>query len=498
MKKHFTPQTKSHLIAQSRQLVEARYNFTLWEMRLFIEVLEQIKKEDEELKRYRVYYKDLIREYGENKKDYKYIRKASIRLLRKVAHFDYVNEKGQERTYHTVLFTGADTPRNWQDEEEDMFIDFAVNGDLKEQLIQLKSNYLLYDKRHILRLKSKFSVRIYQLLKSHEREAKDTVIVEYEVKILREMLLVDEDGNPNNQYKDYHLFKKRVLLQAQKELKEHTDIAFSFDEIKKGRRIDRIRFFVKKNRKKGKKNEVKQLDLELQEPIKKHVETIVKRSQSPIPKAPQPQPVAIKKPAYNDPIYTNPAYQELIAIGISQPKALELAQKHECNFVLKTISRANQIHQEVPKKNVQGFIITCIEQGTYKAQIEYEEQQKAIRIKEQEKKDNIKYNHEKIMVHYNEFEIIKKAKIEELKAQLTEEEKQTIITCTKKNYKISAGNKTEKDLMDSIFFGYGIEEYFKGTEKFPRIERDFFYYMEKIYDVKCYRNETTRNFELKP
>lgn len=506
MKKHFVPQNKNHLIAQSRQLVEARYNFTLWEMRLFVEVLEQIKKEDTKLREYRVYYKDLIREYGEHKQDYKYIRDASIRLLRKVAHFEYVNEEGQERVYHAVLFTGADTPRNWQEKDENMFIDFSINDKLKEQLIQLKSNYLLYDKRHVLRLKSKFSVRIYQLLKSHEREAKDTVIVEYKIKELREMLLVDENGNPNNQYSKHSMFKKRVLLQAQKELKEHTDISFSFDEIKKGRRVDIIRFFVKKNRKKGKKKESKQLDLELQKPPINPQKTTVKaqksqakRSQkSPEPTyiAPQPAPPIVPKTTgFDHSIHNNPVYQQLMNIGILQYKVVEITQKYEANFVLETIKRANKAHQKVPKKNLQGFIINCIEKGTYQATIEQEKQKKLKRKQQAQIRADKDLFHNKILVNKKNFEAQKKAKIEELKKQITEQEKKEIIAWVRKTYHIVVGNQLEASLLTNTHFDSGIEAYYEGTDKLSRTEIDFIYHMEKIYGIKCAYNFAISKYE---
>ena len=47
--------------------------------------------------------------------------------------------------------------------------------------------------------------------------------------------------NLEGKYKSYNLFKKNVILQAQKELST-TDMAFTFEEIKEGRKIERIKF----------------------------------------------------------------------------------------------------------------------------------------------------------------------------------------------------------------------------------------------------------------
>ena len=45
----------------------------------------------------------------------------------------------------------------------------------------------------------------------------------------------------------YKNFKTKVLLQAQKDLDKFSDIIFTFEEIKKGRRVHRLKFNIKRN-----------------------------------------------------------------------------------------------------------------------------------------------------------------------------------------------------------------------------------------------------------
>jgi plasmid replication initiation protein len=47
-----------------------------------------------------------------------------------------------------------------------------------------------------------------------------------------------------DKYKTYTLFKRRVVEQAQKEL-QHTDMAFEFTEVKKGRKVVKLQFRIK-------------------------------------------------------------------------------------------------------------------------------------------------------------------------------------------------------------------------------------------------------------
>ncbi len=261
----------NQLIAQSRRLVEARYSFGLWELRLYLKMVEMVQKDDKDFRNYRIYFKDLIEDYGGNSgRDYQLIKKSATRLLKKFVTLEYV-ENGKEVIVQTHLLSSAKHPKNWKDDDDNAYLDLSFDPHLKPYLLNLKGNFLLYDRQNILKLQSKFAVRIYQILKSHERKETDNVVVEYKVQKLREMLLVDDEGKPTKEYSKYYMFKKRVLLQSQKELEKHTDIAFSFDEIKKGRRVDMIRFYLRKNRKKKTPTnpiqEVRQLEIEQSETL---------------------------------------------------------------------------------------------------------------------------------------------------------------------------------------------------------------------------------------
>jgi len=119
------------------------------------------------------------------------------------------------------------------------YFDVFVSPILKPYLIQLKERFTLYSFMNISHLRSSFSIRVYQLLKSYEKIGKrsfDVTDLKYKLKI--------EDKYPN-----FADFKKRVLLPSQSEMKKKSDIYFTFTEDKKGRKVERINFFIKKNQK---------------------------------------------------------------------------------------------------------------------------------------------------------------------------------------------------------------------------------------------------------
>lgn len=464
------------LVAQSKRLIEGRYNFTLWEMRVYLKMVEMIRKDDTDFKSYRMYFKDLINEYGsKSKNEYKIINLSAKRLLKKLVKLNYFDDNGNTRIVETHLLSSVDYPEDWRKDDENSFIELSFDPHLKPYLLELKGNYLLYDRRNILKLKSKFSVRIYQLLKSQEREKENKAVIEYTVDDLRNMLLVDDSGNPTNEYSKYYMFKKRVIEQAQKEIKKHTDISFTFEEIKKGRKIHKIRFYVYKNRSKKEETKADLFTKSLPKPKKK------------------PQPV--KAPDFADPIHQNPAYQMLIDKKISQDQAYKLVTDFDTDFILETIKRCNQENETMKKKNLAGFIVDSIKKKRYEQTIQ-DEQNKVNKKKQQaQEKANKENMHQMIKPYYDQFEKQKKAKIEEIKNGLDEEEKQELMKATKEKYRFSR-NKNDEDLVASVFFGFIIAERYQDTPQFPKIEHNFYYWMQEVHKVNVMKNRDTDMFEI--
>ncbi len=102
-------------------------------------------------------------------------------------------------------------------------IEATFHPDLKPYLIQLKNRYLMYDMENLLHISSSNSIRMYELLKAFEKIGKRS----FEIEELKEILGVAEKYHGR-----YYNFKKRIIVQAQKDLNKYTDIAFTFRESK--------------------------------------------------------------------------------------------------------------------------------------------------------------------------------------------------------------------------------------------------------------------------
>jgi plasmid replication initiation protein len=228
-------------IRKSNDLVEARYKFDIWETRLFTKMLTMIHREDEEFKEYKIYLKDIIKEFelSKNKEAYELLRSGGRKLMKKTFLIPYETKDGQKRLFETPVFTSLDSAvtDGIRGTGDDLYIEVTFHPKLKPYLLQLKSQFTMYDVRNILSLPSNYSIRIYELLKQYESIGRR----KFEVQELKEILGVEHE------YPLYANFKQRVIKKAQKDLDENTDIRFTFEELKRSRAVTDIIFSIQTN-----------------------------------------------------------------------------------------------------------------------------------------------------------------------------------------------------------------------------------------------------------
>lgn len=240
------------LVRKSNELVEARYKFDIWETRVFTKMLTMVRRDDQDFKNYRIYLKDVVKDFGleSNNDAYDRLRAGGMKLMSKVVKVVRPTEEGLMEL-NTPIVVGMEHLIQPNKKVEDAkFIDISFHPKMKPFLLSLQSHFTTYDVRNILRLPSSYSIRIYELLKQYQKIGKR----KFQVQELKEVIGVIEeiDVNGKKKYKDnyplYGNFKQRVLLKAQKDLKKYTDIHFTFDQIKRGRSVAEIQFYIFQNK----------------------------------------------------------------------------------------------------------------------------------------------------------------------------------------------------------------------------------------------------------
>ncbi|MFV0323278.1 MAG: replication initiation protein [Bacteroides xylanisolvens] len=139
-----------------------------------------------------------------------------------------------------TLDDGTETTVNWVQKvwtnKRNGKAKIRLDEDMVPYLFDLQERFFSYGLYNVLAMKSQFSTRLYELLKSYAFQSEWT----FELDHLKKLLMVDDVKS----YKDFSLFRARVLEQAQEEINELTDISISFKPILKGRKTIKVQFKI--------------------------------------------------------------------------------------------------------------------------------------------------------------------------------------------------------------------------------------------------------------
>ena len=185
-----------------------------------------IHKDDVDFKIYRIAVVDFVKLLEISDKDF--YRKVKVWSRKLVSSLLIFKGDGENELQITWLSSA-------EYKASEGVVELEFSPKLKPFLLQLKTHFTPYELENIIRLKRTYSIRIYELLKQYQSIGKRRFILED----LRKILTL-YDG----EYKGFKSFKRWVLLPAQKELEEKTDISFTWNEEKKWRDVIAIEFII--------------------------------------------------------------------------------------------------------------------------------------------------------------------------------------------------------------------------------------------------------------
>lgn len=244
------------LIRKANDLVEARYKFDIWETRVFTKMLTLIRQDDADFKEYRIYLKDIISDFGlqSDKAAYQWLKTGALKLGEKTVKILRDTDEGLKE-FRTKIVAGTESFVN---DEDGKYIDVSFHPRMKPYLLALKSRFTVYDARNILKLPSTYSIRIYELLKQYEKIGKRKFDLQELKEIVGAVEQIEVKGKKTEKdnYPLYGNFRQKVLLKAERDLENYTDIRFEFEALKRGRKVKEIMFYIfpnipKKKDKKG-------------------------------------------------------------------------------------------------------------------------------------------------------------------------------------------------------------------------------------------------------
>jgi len=319
-------------IVKSNKLIEAKYKLTLNEQRLILLMVSMIKPEDEEFKSIRIRVQDLKEILELQRKDlYKEIPKITRKLMSRILEIKDIEK-------NKLLQIG------WLSSAEYLFgegvVELSFDPKLKPYLLKLKKAFTIYNLQSVLKLRSSYAIRLYELLKQYETIGTR----KFEVNELKEIL-----GIGKTEYKLYGDFKRRVILPAQKELKNKTDIYFDFKEVKRGRKVVELIFYIYKN--------------------------------------PNFKEIKEEKNNSKRKLANNVLFNEIkLLTNLSEDKITEIFKNYEEDYIKRTFDYTIKLFKEKKIENLTGFFLTGLKENYFKLSPYEEEKLRQQKEKQEQEK----------------------------------------------------------------------------------------------------------------
>ncbi|TXI33478.1 MAG: RepB family plasmid replication initiator protein [Candidatus Moraniibacteriota bacterium] len=227
---------KNSLITKGNELIEARYKLSLNQQRLLLALSTQVHQEHDDFHEYIVKVDDVAKMWGieSGKATYARMEEAVKDLIRTDSGLIYLEEKSGKYTDVTITRWVSSA----QYRKGSGTIKISFDKSVKDFFIQLKEKFTQYHLSAVVRFKSSYSIRIYELLKLKQNMGKGGQFWrELTLLELREKLGIEENTYPK--FKDLRVW---VIEPALKEIHEHSDISIvQVDYEKEGRAFAKIK-----------------------------------------------------------------------------------------------------------------------------------------------------------------------------------------------------------------------------------------------------------------
>ena len=213
------------VVVKSNTLIQqSRFSLSTQQQKIVLYIISQLEPFDEELKLYEFKITDFCAVCGIAPKGDIYAQlKAQIKAI-------------ADKSVWIKTDDGKDTIARWIEkpyiDERSGTIQIKLDEEMKPYLLQLKEKFTEYELIYTLNFKSKYSIRLYEYLKSIHYDKLNTYSKKISIEEFQQLL----DSNYTN-FKDFHT---RVLKIAHKEINEYSDINFNYELVKQGRKTTDI------------------------------------------------------------------------------------------------------------------------------------------------------------------------------------------------------------------------------------------------------------------
>lgn len=221
---------------------QARYKLSIQEQRAILYAISKIKPDDTAFEEYEFDIKNFYALCGIEKDTYTTLK-------------DMLGKLSDKGWWLRDKATGSESRVRWFNKvvlnKKSGIVKLKFHEDMMPYLLQLVEQgefYTSYSLKYVLPMSSKHSPRLYELLKSYQKNNRGWY---FEINQLKRLMDCENYTN----YKD---FRVRVLTPAIEEINKYTDICVAYDEQRSGRKVTHITFYL------DEKTDIEKFNIDLQ------------------------------------------------------------------------------------------------------------------------------------------------------------------------------------------------------------------------------------------
>lgn len=220
------------VVKRDDMIQQARFSLSIQEQRCVLYAISKIKPDDEVFSEYTFELKDFYTLCGIDDQSYTRL-KQTLKGLADKSWWAVIDDKGTESVlrWFSTLRTNKRSGR----------VTVKFHEDMMPYLLQLATQareqgafYTQYGLKYVLPMRGQYSPRLYELLKSYQKNNREWF---FELNELKRVL----DCQTYDRWPD---FRRYVLEPAVEEVNQYTDLNVAYDTEKEGRKVVRVTFFL--------------------------------------------------------------------------------------------------------------------------------------------------------------------------------------------------------------------------------------------------------------
>lgn len=217
-------------VVKANDLIQkSRFSLSTLQQKIVLFLISQIEYADTEFKEYEFDIRTFCKVCGidyDNGGNYAYLKEQIKEIADKSLWIKIDDEETLLRWIEKPYIN-----------RKEGYIKIRLDRDMMPFLLELRKNFTQYELIYTLHFKSKYSIRLYELIKSIHYDGLHPYEADYSVEQLQRLMDAEI-------YKTYQHFREKALDKAVEEINRYSDMIVSYKPIRTGRKIGRIKLRI--------------------------------------------------------------------------------------------------------------------------------------------------------------------------------------------------------------------------------------------------------------